>query len=406
MQQQFTHIDRWLVKHQKYWRIEPFLFVCNQHDALPNLPSQILEWLDSLQPSDITDFKQNPESLQNTLFELVPSLFDASIIEPEYQYAAVPPSLDSHLYAGIPGRKLTQINAMSAVCLDGEHGLPWLEWCSGKGYLGRILATVSNRAVTSLEYQEQLCVDGQSLADKLNLPMNFVHGDALSAQAQSLCYSEQHAVALHACGDLHVTLIKNAALAGTKALTIAPCCYHLIGDDHYQPLSTAAKASELKLSKSDLRIPLQETVTGGERVHRHRQLEMTYRLAFQHLIGQELGLTDYLPIPSIKKSLLAEGFEAFCFWAAEKKALSLPAVDFGYYQSMGEMSFWRMEALSLLPQIFRRPLERWLVLDRALYLTEKGYEVTVGTFCERQATPRNLIIRADLRKQTGVPLKG
>ncbi|GAL12265.1 hypothetical protein JCM19233_3257 [Vibrio astriarenae] len=64
---------------------------------------------------------------------------------------------------------------------------------------------------------------------------------------------------------------------------------------------------------------------------------------------------------------------------------------------MGEMSFWRMEALSLLPQIFRRPLERWLVLDRALYLTEKGYEVTVGTFCERQATPRNLIIRADLR---------
>ena len=42
----------------------------------------------------------------------------------------------------------------------------------------------------------------------------------------------------------------------------------------------------------------------------------------------------------------------------------------------------------------RRALELWLVLDRALYLGEHGYSVSVGTFCERRLTPRNLMIRA------------
>ncbi len=33
---------------------------------------------------------------------------------------------------------------------------------------------------------------------------------------------------------------------------------------------------------------------------------------------------------------------------------------------------------------------------RALALREGGYEVGVGTFCPRDLTPRNLLIRADL----------
>ena len=44
---------------------------------------------------------------------------------------------------------------------------------------------------------------------------------------------------------------------------------------------------------------------------------------------------------------------------------------------------------------FRRALEVWLVMDLALGLEEAGFEVAVGTFCDRALTPRNLMVLAE-----------
>jgi hypothetical protein len=45
--------------------------------------------------------------------------------------------------------------------------------------------------------------------------------------------------------------------------------------------------------------------------------------------------------------------------------------------------------------LFRRPLELWLNLDRALFLAEQGYFVRLGTFCDTSLTPRNLLLLAE-----------
>ncbi len=50
--------------------------------------------------------------------------------------------------------------------------------------------------------------------------------------------------------------------------------------------------------------------------------------------------------------------------------------------------------MELVRHLFRRPLEIWLALDRALFLEEQGYEVELGAFCDKPMTPRNLLIRA------------
>ena len=75
------------------------------------------------------------------------------------------------------------------------------------------------------------------------------------------------------------------------------------------------------------------------------------------------------------------------------KELSLGSdIDFDSYLVQGEVFFWEMEKMSLVQQVFRRPLEIWLALDRAIYLQEKGYEASIEEFCERSITPRNLLI--------------
>lgn len=393
MHSRFKILDSFLLEHQVYWRSEPFHLCQTQQQPWVDVNRPLVDWLDSLNIENIQILKEQPQVLVEQLIRFLPELEEANQSIQFTTTALKGLTLPRGTADGIPGRKLQQIVSMGEASLEHHHGKEWLEWCSGKGFLGRILSQQSKQKVTSFEWQQSLCESGQKIADAQRLEMTFVQGDAFSESADEVFNSNQHAVALHACGDLHVELVKKSVSHGLPAVTISPCCYHLIRDENYQPMSSVAKASALTLRKSDLRIPLQETVTGGERVKRHRQLEMSYRLGFSQLLKVELDIDEYIPVPSIKKSELSEGFESFCQWASEVKEITLGSdMDFEFYFAQGEKLFWEMEKLSLVQQVFRRPLEIWLALDRALYLQEQGYEASIEEFCERSVTPRNLLI--------------
>ncbi|OEF10385.1 methyltransferase [Vibrio genomosp. F10] len=394
MNNTFHILDQFLCSNEPFWRFEPFHQSfdepypwCESHPGLS-------AWLDSLTIEQIEHFKLSPNSLAEPLYSYFPALREVNkrIDLPLNSEQAI--AVEPHLYNGIPGRKLNQILSMGYASAKLHKGSEWLEWCSGKGYLGRILASTTGEKVTSFEFQQSLCLAGQECADHLELPMTFVQGDALTDESLAYINSNQHAVALHACGDLHVSLLSKAAAMNLPAVTISPCCYHLIGSDRYQPMSQLAQSSPLALNQQELRIPLLETVTGGERVKRHRFLEMSYRLSFDLMLRELKLTTTYIPIPSVKKSQLSLGFEAFCYWAASQKSIELPNVDFNRFLELGIQRFWHMERLSLVQQAFRRPLELWLVLDKALFLEQHGYQVTLSQFCSRETTPRNILLHA------------
>ncbi|MBF4437461.1 SAM-dependent methyltransferase, partial [Vibrio anguillarum] len=75
--------------------------------------------------------------------------------------------------------------------------------------------------VTSFEYQSQLCHAGQACADEHDLPMQFIQGDAFEPQAFGVFNTNQHAVALHACGDLHVRLLEYSVAHRLPAITFS-----------------------------------------------------------------------------------------------------------------------------------------------------------------------------------------
>ena len=393
MHSRFKILDSFLLEHQIYWRSDPFHLCRTQQTPWRNVNRPLVDWLEGLSIQRIQTLKEQPQLVADELTLVLPQLYSVNQNIQFDRATLAGLKLARGTGDGIPGRKLQQIVSMGEAVLENHYGKEWLEWCSGKGFLGRILSQQSKQKVTSFEWQQSLCESGQAIADAQQLDMTFVQGDAFTEDAEEVFNIDQHAVALHACGDLHVELVKKSVFHGLPAVTISPCCYHLIREDVYQAMSCVARSSALTLSKSDLRIPLQETVTGGERVKRHRQLEMSYRLGFCQLLKAELGIDEYIPIPSIKKSELSEGFESFCGWASEVKGMSLGAgINFGLYLEQGEALFWEMEKLSLVQQVFRRPLEIWLALDRAIYLQEQGYEASIEEFCERSITPRNLLI--------------
>ena len=390
----FAALDRLLTRYRPFWQCQPFHWRDNcWRESTPALAA----CLDRLTTEQVFALETDPAALPALLKPWFPELDAlAELCElPRHQepLASVPDGLGNY----IPGRKWQQLRHFAAA-MPGVRG-PVLEWCAGKGHLGRLLAFQSGQPVLSLEWQAELCEAGQRLATRARVPMRFVQGDAFSAAAQELVQPQQHAVALHACGELHMRLLQVAAQRHTQALSISPCCYHLISGASYQPMSEAARASALRLTTQDLRMTVQETVTAGERERRLRNIELTWRLGFDLLQRQLRGVDGYLPVPNLQKRWLSGSFVEFARWALAVKGLSLPPemtlAQVAHFEQAGAARLPVVARMELVRHLFRRPLELWLVLDRALFLQEQGYRVALGEFCPRHLTPRNILIHAE-----------
>ncbi len=384
----FEALDAFLIEHQGLWRPRPFT-----HLQLPweSDHSELAQWLRQRSLADAEAHHNQPHELT------APAPFMALALQAK-RLSAVdklptqPLEPARHrLNVDVPGRKWQQIEAFGATLAFAEPATHWLDWCAGKGHLGRRLLQPGQQ-LTCLEYDPALVASGQALSEHHGLPVTHRLQDVM---ADMTLNPEHTPVALHACGDLHVRLLQLASAAGCKQLALAPCCYNRISADCYQPLSNVARASALRLSIDDLGLPLSETVTAGSRVRQQRDISMARRLGFDQLQRQLRGRDDYLPTPSLPASWLGKPFADYCRELASLKGLSTGEQDWVALEAHGWRRLAQVRNLELVRGLFRRPLEVWLVLDRALYLAEQGYNVEVGSFCEPALTPRNLMVLAE-----------
>jgi hypothetical protein len=207
--------------------------------------------------------------------------------------------------------------------------------------------------------------------------------------------ADTHGVALHACGDLHRKLIGQAGRQKLSRLSVAPCCFHKSASLDYQPLSQAAQQWQgaLKLTTDDLKLAVEETVTAPTRVRRQVKTFSQWRLGFDGLQRALRQTDEYLPVPSHPGWVARGDFKQFCQWAADRKQLTLPQqTDYLAWEAHGVRRLGQVRRYELVRHLFRRPLELWLVLDYAVFLEEQDFSVRLGTFCERDLTPRNLLI--------------
>lgn len=294
-----------------------------------------------------------------------------------------------HLEWAVPGRKWSQISAFAGAI--GPVRVPLLEWCGGKGHLGRLLGARWDVPVTTLEHNAALCSEGEGLARRARVAQRFERVDVLSPLVSM--QGGRHAIALHACGELHRRLLRKAVAERAPALDVAPCCYHLGVDERYRPFT---KEATLHLSRDDLRLAVTETVTSKPREVRLRDREMAWKLGFLALLADHGG-GEYRPLRPIDKAWLDGEFSAFCRQLAEREGVELPAQsDWMEYEARGWQRQGEVMRLSLPRHAVRRAVELYLVLDAALYLQRHGYAVRLATFCAPELTPRNILISARL----------
>ncbi|MGA9703945.1 methyltransferase [Pseudomonas sp.] len=384
----FQALDAFLTEHQGLWRPRPFT---QRHLPWETQHPELAQWLRQRSLAEAETSHNHPHTLP------APAPFP-QLAEQALRLSAVD-KLPTHpleparhrLNVDVPGRKWQQIEAFGAALRFARPPTHWLDWCAGKGHLGRRLLQPGQQ-LTCLEVDPALIASGQALSDHHHLPVTHRLQDVMA----DVAIGAQHTpVALHACGDLHVRLLQLASSAGCKQLALAPCCYNRINADTYQPLSRLGRASRLQLSVDDLGLPLSETVTAGTRVRKQRDISMARRLGFDQLQRQLRNYDAYLPTPSLPASWLDQPFADYCRELASRKGLSTGEQDWAALEAFGWQHLAEVRNLELVRGLFRRPLEVWLVLDRALFLAENGYRVEVGSFCEPALTPRNLMVLAE-----------
>lgn len=389
----FTALDAFLTTHQALWKPRPFTHLLLPWEA--SYPEMAL-WLRGRSLEEAENAHNQPADLADA-----PEPF-ASLAALSAELSAVG-ELPGHtletaghrLNVDVPGRKWQQIEAFASRLSFAAQPTHWLDWCSGKGHLGRRLLGPAQQ-LTCVEFDPALVANGQALSQRHHLHALHVEQDVLAANASAVLSASHTPVALHACGDLHVRLMQLASAVGCQQMAIAPCCYNRISRSEYQALSSPASASLLQLSQEDLALPMSETVTAGARVRRQRDTSMARRLAFDLLQRQMRRLDEYLPTPSLPSAWLNKPFADYCRDLAALKELSTVGTpDWSALEAAGWQRLAEVRNLELLRGLFRRPLELWLNLDRALFLVEQGYVVRLGTFCETPLTPRNLLLLAE-----------
>lgn len=383
-----------------FWRPAPFYDDPRWVTELPALAGSLL----SVADEHLERLDRHPEQLTGFVGEHLAAALDASQLARNCidGFTGTPLAEPESLARDIPGRKWQQTLHLAAVVAP-QPADEIVDWCCGKAHLGRLLARVVHLPVTGIEWNEVLVDEGNKLAEREQLPVRVIAMDALAVSpADGLLRTDTHAVALHACGDLHVALLRAGSSAGIDGFTIAPCCYHRTREAHWQPMSAAladagptSARHSLRLARDELRLAVRETVTASTRVASQSRQLAAWRLGFDHLQRELRGMDAHLSTPPRPARVLAAGFAAFCHDLAAHHGLVLPAdTDFARHEAAGRQRLARVRRLELLRHAFRRPLEVLLVADRALFLAEQGYRVRIVEFCPRALTPRNLAILA------------
>lgn len=388
LSERFERLTSALEAGEFFWRHHAF-----QSPRLPweNAYAILARRLRELSLDEAERFATDTSAVLTFLAPYAPAFADIEAACAVGSFAAAP--LPDVEVCDTPGRKWQQIRHFAPCVPVNEFAV--LEWCAGKAHLGRTLARSRRCAVMALDRDAALIADGERLAARERIAVDFRRVDVMQNAAATLLQRHQNAVALHACGDLHLRLLRGCVDARAATLTLAPCCYHLVEDEAHYCLSNAARTSGVRLHRNDLRTAVHGTVTAPARQTRQRRRLQAWRLGFDLLQREVRGSDDYLPTPSLSIAVLKQGFDNFCRTLAAKKNLALPAAtEFAVYERAGHERLREVTALDLPRTAFRRALELWLALDRALFLREHGYRVELGEFCAAALTPRNLLVRA------------
>lgn len=316
---------------------------------------------------------------------------------------------------GIPGRKWLEIigfttaiaqTASPAAPSDASdvhevhevpdvHEVPWIaDWCAGKAHVGRTLAKALGRRLWALDHDAALARDAAGLAEADGVHLRFERCDLLAGPPRSSPRPLEWVVGLHACGGLGNRLLDFAIAEEAPAVALAPCCLHRHhGAPGWPTRSETARATGLTLDHAALRLATADEVVARPTLRLRRRRDEGFRQAVDLRLRELTGEDRHHPLGTLPAAWFDSEFKDFALRVGDRLGRDLgPPAALASALREGTRRATRARALGAVRAVFRRPIELFAALDRALWLAEHGRRVRLAPFCSPRVTPRNLLI--------------
>lgn len=262
----------------------------------------------------------------------------------------------------------------------------FLDVGSGKGHLSMALLQEHKGSSLCVDMDAKLQKAGREklkkLAPELSEKIVYIN----ERFDRDFPYKEQElALALHSCGDLSVDAIENALTHGCGLLNFG-CCYHKLSKTG---LSSLAKSFPLKFSFQALNLAARSNRKLEQEDLKRRNKVKRFRYAF-HILSQEDGHKDFVTLGNAKHTDYDGEFKAYCEKYSPWKLSGDLNKRFENLLDSGVLDEY------LLAEAIRGPLGRlveiYIVLDRALYIKERGKRVAIGELFDPALSPRNIML--------------
>jgi len=292
-------------------------------------------------------------------------------------------------------RKRAQVEALSELVTPlARAARRVVDVGSGHGHLAREVAARIDRPVVGLERDAAILTRASQLPhwDRLTFHRVDVLADGL-ALAEGDCV-----LGLHACGELG-DAVAVAGAARADSLVLVGCCLQKQRADVRSPLhvrrgprvdlpKTLLGLSNFTPRKQGVEATREENIVARERRH-----------ALHALLTAHAGPLRFgAEMDGINRRAAHDDLHSMVARAFARRGLAVPSA--GVIEEAARAAkvlHDRLRRLTLPRILLGRVLEMFVLVDRALYLEEAGFEVEVGTAFPKEISARNLTIKARRR---------
>lgn len=268
---------------------------------------------------------------------------------------------------------------------------------SGAGHLSSYLLWDSNL--------KSLCIDQSSEFQKIGKKkLSKYHPDILERLSFQTCTftpstpleSKKHGmiIGLHACGDLTPIIIKKFIDSENEYLLSYGCCFHKL-TPQYINLSKQAKESPLILSNHSLTLAAKgyKPKTSQELTFRDQVKKYRYGL---HIYLKDHKALEFASIGNALRSDYEGPFYQYAHKYAFDQLKDVSQTDLENFihdpRTLEKIN--RLIYLGIIRSFLARLIEVYIVIDRALYLSQQGFEIYLQETFDRKLSPRNLSLGA------------
>jgi len=266
---------------------------------------------------------------------------------------------------------------------------------SGAAHLSENLINKKNRNSICIDLNGEFQQRGKKRIHQNNLENSqkikflTVNFDESSSINRNRKYKNDIVIGLHACGDLSPDIINFALKDNSKYILSIGCCYHKI-TTKYNLSSTA----RLQLSTNAFNLAARTHRIQTKKDLERKIMVRTYRYGL-HCYLYSLGHQVFFPIGQTKLSDYELSFGSYAKKYATNLNIKSEIAEVFFNQQEIQNQINDLIYIDIFRGIFGRLIESYLILDRALYLCERGHRVEIIEIFDRKLSPRNLAIFAN-----------